>query len=272
MQDGNDDDDDDNEEELGIDSVLLPTLEWTQLPRAPPPSETRGWSPSSFVELVVMPRIAAETTSFSSSKGAKIAIDVGAGSGRDVAFLTSLGYSCFALDNRRPFLEKAVALSRRMLLTTTTATTKNSTATATTSAAAATALETHISSSLPFRESTADLILCVRFLERSLLPNLCRYLRVGGFLCYSHFLEGCDKTAIGQPKKLSGYVLHGELEAKCVNAAVTPKDLLPPSSCENDDDENDSSVVLPWLRVVYSEETTLADGRPIDNLLVMRVR
>ncbi|KAG2442535.1 hypothetical protein HXX76_002621 [Chlamydomonas incerta] len=44
-----------------------------------------------------------------------------------------------------------------------------------------------------------DLVLCVRFLERSFLPHLPRLLRPGGVLLYSTFVDGPGLRAFGRP-------------------------------------------------------------------------
>jgi SAM-dependent methyltransferase len=56
-----------------------------------------------------------------------------------------------------------------------------------------------------------DLILCVRFLERALLPQLRRLLRPGGFILYCTFVDGPGLRAFGRPSGHDHVLQPGEL-------------------------------------------------------------
>lgn len=56
-----------------------------------------------------------------------------------------------------------------------------------------------------------DLLLCVRFLERSFLAALPALLRVGGILLYSHFLDLPGTRAFGRPTGAKHVLAQGEL-------------------------------------------------------------
>ncbi|MEW5303126.1 MAG: hypothetical protein WDW38_001453 [Sanguina aurantia] len=56
-----------------------------------------------------------------------------------------------------------------------------------------------------------DLLLCVRFLERSFLATLPALLRVGGILLYSHFLDLPGTRTFGRPTGAKHVLAQGEL-------------------------------------------------------------
>lgn len=56
-----------------------------------------------------------------------------------------------------------------------------------------------------------DLVLCVRFLERSLLPRLRHFLNPGGFILYSTFIDGPGLRAFGRPSGPEHVLQPGEL-------------------------------------------------------------
>lgn len=60
-------------------------------------------------------------------------------------------------------------------------------------------------------QSRFDLILCVRFLERALLPRLRNMLNIGGFIMYSAFVDGPGVRAFGRPSGSEHVLQPGEL-------------------------------------------------------------
>jgi hypothetical protein len=84
-----------------------------------------------------------------------------------------------------------------------------------------------------------------RFLHRPSLQATLDTVRIDGFLVYSHFLDGCQHTAVGTPSSPDGFLLKGELEVAVEEAGFV------------------------ILECVY---TSLPDGRPIVELLARRCR
>lgn len=68
-------------------------------------------------------------------------------------------------------------------------------------------------SSISFTAQRYDLILCVRFLERSLLPQLRAMLLPGGFIVYCTFVDGPGLRAFGRPSGPEHVLQPGELAA-----------------------------------------------------------
>ncbi|PNH12419.1 hypothetical protein TSOC_000673 [Tetrabaena socialis] len=60
---------------------------------------------------------------------------------------------------------------------------------------------------------SADLVLCVRLLCRSLLPRMAGLLRPGGFILYSTFVDGPGLRAFGRPQGREHVLEHGELSS-----------------------------------------------------------
>ncbi len=68
-----------------------------------------------------------------------------------------------------------------------------------------------VATSMAFRPACADLVVAVRFLHRPTLPLLFGLVCTGGYLVYSHFLDGCQHTAVGTPTFTQGFFLAGGL-------------------------------------------------------------
>ncbi|KAG2499875.1 hypothetical protein HYH03_002166 [Edaphochlamys debaryana] len=62
---------------------------------------------------------------------------------------------------------------------------------------------------------TFDVVLCVRFLERSFLPRMAALLRPGGFLLYSTFVDGPGLRAFGRPSGRDHVLQRDELAGAC---------------------------------------------------------
>lgn len=95
------------------------------------------------------------------------------------------------------------------------------------------------------REHAASLLLVVRFLRQGVVQQLPHAVQPGGFVVYEHFLSGCERFSSG-PRKPSQMLQRGEL-AHIFTA------------------EKGFSV---WL----DEETSLADGRPMNRFVARRDR
>jgi SAM-dependent methyltransferase len=224
---------------------------------AKPLPSARHWAPSAFV-VEAADRIEAANGGIRGG----VAMDIGCGSGRDAAYLASRGWTIIGIDNRMPFLGKALQLGRTVAptpsaplereaaaaisLACTSSTTPATSAV--TSTGAVDGLCCDATRPLPLRPGQLDLIVCVRFLVRPLLPLLAHLLAPGGWLCYSHFVDGVQHSAVGTPASPAHYVMHGELRGKCV----------PPAG---------SGIEVD---VVVDREDLLADGRPVSNVLLRR--
>jgi len=200
-----------------VDAASIPDDACTSAaPRAPRP---RLWQPAALV------RDAIDAIERGSLRGPGIALDVGCGSGRDGAFLAERGWSVLGIENRAKLAIQAHAVARRY--------------------SASSGHDPFLfqirDDGLPLRPASVDLVLCVRFLHRPLLKQLARYLRPGGVLLYSHFVDGVQ--LVGTPKNPAGYLMHGEL---CEVAAAA------------------------GLEVTLHREVTLDDGRPIVEFLARR--
>jgi SAM-dependent methyltransferase len=160
-------------------------------------------------------------------RGARIALDLGCGSGRDAAYLASRGWFVVGVENRVPLARKARDFACRFAVST-----------------GHDPLLFQIDECLPMRPGTFDLIVCVRFLHRPLLRRLTEWLAPGGFLLYSHFVDGVQH--VGTPKHPSAYLMHDEL----VNTMATA-----------------NGAVSTPLHVLHHEETRIGDGRPIVNFI-----
>lgn len=194
--------------------------------------QRRCWEPCSFLNKVVS-CVEADLSRTVASNGVEdgshfVAVDVGCGSGRDMCFLAMRGWTVVGFDNRPELLRRCRLLSERH------------------SCAARTHLVMcHVATTFPFRARSADLVVVVRFLHRGTLPLLFDMVAPGGYLLYSHFLDGCQSIGKCSPSTPQGYFFRGELE----------------KMCQDRSDEFE-------LRV--SEESVLDDGRPIINFLARR--
>lgn len=151
------------------------------------------WSPNPFLS---------ETISYVESIGGKgIALDVGSGTGRDMVYLASRGWSAIGIENRRKLIQDGSLLASNCHLGHRVA-----------------FLEADLKQRLPLRKFSFDLINICRFIYRPAMPQLFFLLKPRGVFVYSHFLQGCEKTKIGRPKNMRGFFLLGELEELFVNA------------------------------------------------------
>lgn len=156
-----------------------------------------------------------------------VAFDIGCGTARDSLFLTQRGgWHCIGLDNRRKLLDQASNLysfhgeaSSQFLLC-------------------------NLRNSFPVRLGALDLVVVSRFLHRQTLSAIFDLPRVGGFLLYSHFLDGCQHTVIGTPSTLDGFLLRDELADICSNRGD--------------------------YEILFHEEARLDDGRPMVHFIAQR--
>lgn len=158
--------------------------------------------------------------SVESTFGGGVAVDVGCGSGRDLVYLAQRGWIVFGIENRRRLLTcaKALAAKHGVLHRVT-----------------GILWDVRKGSGI-FRPHSFHLLHCCRFIHRASFPVWLKGLVPGGFVVYSHFLEGCENTRVGHPKNSSGFFFRGELEAVLEASGIV---------------------------IISKEETLLHDGRPI---------
>jgi SAM-dependent methyltransferase len=181
------------------------------------------WSPCPLVEREIA-RVEALTPG-------RVALDLGCGSGRDAALLASRGWSVVGIENRDRLAAQARGIAQRCSVS-----------------SGHDPLMFQIVDGLPFREASFDLVLCVRFLHRPLLPHIAKYIAPGGLVLYSHFVDGVQ--LVGTPKHVSGYLLHNELTEVLTNP-----------------NQNGGAA----FSLVVNHETNLNDGRPIVEFLAQRL-
>jgi SAM-dependent methyltransferase len=128
-------------------------------------ARVRLWEPAPFV---------AEVLSDAEAPGKGRAADIACGSGRDATYLALAGFETSGVDILADALDKARELAE-------------------TARRAAPTLEVplwlraDLETAWPFRDAALDLVVCVRFLWRPLLPALAAALRPGGSLVYETF-------------------------------------------------------------------------------------
>lgn len=137
----------------------------------------------------------------------RTALDIGAGAGRDAAWLSMHGFQVTTVDRDPKLTAKTTRLATRRsykpwfcdsnipngLVYGVTRT-----------------LGVHLSDDQCFfRANASGLLLVVRFLRRGVLDHLWEAVLPGGFVVYEHFLRGCEN--FGGPKKPSQMLQPGEL-------------------------------------------------------------
>lgn len=134
-----------------------------------------------------------------------VALDVGCGSGRDMVFLASRGWTVYGVDNRFRLLSCANKIASKFGVG-------------------------HLVGCIHMdvkrvkgmlRKHSYQLLHFCRFIHRESLSLFVDNLAIGGWVVYSHFLEGCEKTPVGHPKTSKGFFLKGELESLLEKAGVT---------------------------------------------------
>ena len=208
----------------------------------------RCWSPSPFLEAYI-------DHIEHSIGGPGVAFDVGCGSGRDIAFLAARGWHVFGIDNRDKLLQQAAMFTERYA--------SGSLVRSGVVAGGCHPMDMTLKSSLPLRPSSVDLLLIVRFIHRPLFDAahepLVNVIRNGGFVLYSHFVDGVQHSPIGHPKHPDAYLQHGELRRVFCDGSLKLSATNTPAKAPTD--------VKRLVEVVVDEEALLADGRPVANFL-----
>jgi len=150
-------------------------------------ARVRLWEPTPFL---------AEVLNEAPAPAAGRAADIACGSGRDATYLALAGFESIGVDILPDALEKARALAESAH-----------------ASVPALGLPLWVRADLekvwPFRDAALDLVVCVRFLWRPLLPALAAALRPGGSLVYETFTERQRRR--GKPLHPDHLVGEGEL-------------------------------------------------------------
>ncbi|HEY3215698.1 MAG TPA: methyltransferase domain-containing protein [Candidatus Eisenbacteria bacterium] len=161
----------------------------------------RLWRPSPFLEQV-LPRLPEPRS------GARRALDLAAGAGREAVFLAMQGYAVDAWDHDRGALEGAQALASRH------------------GVAIATEVRNLERRDPELSTGRYDLITVFRFLHRPLFPHIERALAPGGALVYETYRRGQER--FGRPKHPRFLLDPGELARAFPSLAVELYEELEP--------------------------------------------
>lgn len=165
------------------------------------------------------------------------ALDVGAGGGRDAAFLAGRGWSVTAVERSEGLIARGRLLAQRVY-------TDDASPRGNVVGVVRTLGQDRKSDANWLREHASQLVLVVRFLRRSVLDLLPDAVPPGGVIAYEHFLLGCEK--FGSPRKPAQMLAPGEL-ASIFSAKR-------------------------GFEVVLDAEGTLDDGRPVNRFIAVRRR
>ena len=172
-----------------------------------------------------------------------LALDLGCGCGRDTAFLAARGWTCIGIENRYKLMRQATSFGERFAKAA-----SNGPNFGVVEGIMSTICDT--GGLRCVRPGVVDLLVVVRFLLRPALPFLPSLVRPGGYLLYSHFVDGVQFVGRCTPATEKGFLRHDELlHLWGGDAAVTG--------------------ASEWM-ILFHEETVLADSRPIVNFLMQR--
>lgn len=142
------------------------------------------WSPSPLVQEFVN-KVAKRSNSGQ-------AVDIGCGGGRDSVFLAQHGWQMIAIDREQRVLSRAKQLAQSI---------------STELAIDWRACSVESAPCLP--QHPLDLIVMVRFLNRSVVAKMSQMLKPGGYVVIQTFVEGVEK--MGSPKNPNFILQKGEL-------------------------------------------------------------
>jgi SAM-dependent methyltransferase len=157
------------------------------------PERARLWGPSPFLE---------ETLREHPELRGGTALDVACGSGRDCCWLALAGFRTVGVDILADALGKGRELARECSRAVRTGGDGRPFVTPTW-------IEADIEAGWPFPGETFDLLTCIRYLHRPLLPDLARAVRPGGTLIYETFTE--KQAEFGKPRRPEYLLAAGEL-------------------------------------------------------------
>lgn len=145
----------------------------------------------------------------------RTALDIGAGSGRDAAWLAYHGFIVKAVDRDSKLTRKCIRLATQSGYN---AWFQGDSPSNGSVSAITRTFGAHLKDDLDFlRENASGLLLIVRFLRRGVLEQLWQAVLPGGYVFYEHFLLGCEHYPDG-PRSQSQMLRPGEL-----NEIFSPK-------------------------------------------------
>ncbi|MBE0431210.1 MAG: methyltransferase domain-containing protein [Dehalococcoidia bacterium] len=118
------------------------------------------------------------------------ALDIAMGSGRNAVYLAKMGFTVEGVDNSSEAIEQALALAREEGVS----------------------IQTRVEdlNRIPyFEEEAYDLVICFRYLQRSLMPQMKNWVKPGGMLVYETFIV--DQVQFGRPRSPEHLLRHNEL-------------------------------------------------------------
>ncbi|KUJ71978.1 methyltransferase [Thiomicrospira sp. WB1] len=148
----------------------------------------RLWQPSEGVRAFVEEDLPA---ALGDPTGSMTALDIGCGGGRDSVYLATHGWQVTAVENQSRVLERALTLEAGQRLTQPQC-----------FVAVDWQCQDITDPDASCWQAEYDLILAVRFLERSLWPHIRQSLRPGGFVLFETFAQGAEQ--FGGPKNPTG--------------------------------------------------------------------
>jgi SAM-dependent methyltransferase len=205
------------------------------------------WRPSPGL-VTILPAVVHALSihdSSTDSPSGRRALDVGAGCGRDAAYLARLGWHVTAVDRDPTLIAKAIQLGNRTDQAHACPDFVQVAARRGSVKGLVRTFGADLSDDTTWmRQHAAHLVVVVRFLRRGVLENLRHAVLPGGFIFYEHFLVGCEQ--LGGPMKPSQMLQHGELTK-----------LFSPTH---------------GFTIFVDEEHMLADGRPVARFLAQRLQ
>jgi len=118
------------------------------------------------------------------------ALDVAMGSGRNAVYLATVGFEVEGVDNSRKAIEEALSLAQEKGVS----------------------IKTRVEDleKVPyFEEGAYDLVVCFNYLQRSLIPQMKKWVKPGGMLVYETFIV--DQARFGKPRNPDYLLRHNEL-------------------------------------------------------------
>jgi len=118
------------------------------------------------------------------------ALDVAMGSGRNAIYLAKVGFEVEGVDTSREAIDEALARAREEGIS----------------------IQTRVEDleKIPYIDEEAyDLVICFNYLQRSLMPQIKNWVKLGGMLVYETFIT--DQVRFGKPQNPDHLLGHNEL-------------------------------------------------------------
>ena len=118
------------------------------------------------------------------------ALDVAMGRGRNAIYLAKMGFEVEGVDTSREAIEEALERARKEGVS----------------------IQTRVEDleKIPYLDEEAyDLVICFNYLQRSLMPQMKNWVKLGGMLVYETFI--IDQVRFGKPQNPDYLLRHNEL-------------------------------------------------------------